>query len=175
MEFSPENKARFDAVCLLRDCGRRPGTRYDHVKASNHSRLDEIQAALLRVKLPYLALWTERRRLAAARYDAAFAALPLKRPPGDPRGGRHVYHQYVLQTPRRDALAAFLRERGIDSGVYYPMPLHTLEAYRSLGHRAGDFPQAERASAEVLSLPMFSELEDGEISRVCDAVADFFG
>jgi dTDP-4-amino-4,6-dideoxygalactose transaminase len=168
------DEERFAAVTLLRDCGRRPGSRYDHVIASNHSRLDELQAAFLRVKLRRLDEWTENRRRAAARFDEELRGLPVTLPPGDPEGGRHVYHQYVLQTPERDALAADLKKNGIDSGVYYPMPLHRLEAYKQLGHSEGDFPEAERASREVLSLPMFSELTDGEIARVIEAVRAHF-
>ena len=168
------SQERFDAVTLLRDCGRRPGARYDHVLASNHSRLDEIQAALLRVKLPNLEAWTENRRTAAARYNEGFAELPLTLPPADPKGGRQVFHQYTIQTPKRDALLAHLKERGIASGVYYPMPLHRLEAYKGLGYSEGDFPVSERASKEVLSLPMFSELTDTEIQRVIDGVRTFF-
>ncbi|PCI39786.1 MAG: hypothetical protein COB53_02635 [Elusimicrobia bacterium] len=165
---------RFEAVTLLRDCGRRPGARYEHVLASNHSRLDEIQAALLRVKLPHLEAWTENRRRVAARYGQGLAGLPLSLPVGDPENGRHVYHQYTIQSPKRDALSAHLKERGVASGVYYPMPLHLLEAYRSLGYCEGDFPHAERAAAQVLSLPMFSELTDEEIDNVIDGVRSFF-
>ncbi len=168
------DKENFEAVALLRDCGRRPGARYDHVKASNHSRLDEIQAALLRVKLPHLEAWTEKRRSVAARYNKGFAGLPITLPLGDPENGRNVYHQYTIQTPKRDALSSHLRELEVESGVYYPMPLHRLEAYETLGYSAGDFPVSERASSEVLSLPMFSELTNEEIDRVINAVRRFF-
>ncbi|PIP84458.1 MAG: erythromycin biosynthesis sensory transduction protein eryC1 [Elusimicrobia bacterium CG_4_9_14_3_um_filter_62_55] len=168
------DEARFAAVMLLRDCGRRPGARYDHIVASNHSRLDELQAALLRVKLPHLEEWTRQRRSAAARYTRGLQGLPVSLPPADPENGRHVYHQYVLQTPERDALAKSLEKRGVGSGIYYPMPLHRLEAYRNLGYTEGDFPEAERAAKEVLSLPMFSELRDDEIEAVIESVRAHF-
>ncbi len=140
------------------------------------SRLDAVQAAVLGVKLPHLPDWNEQRRANAAFYDTAFAETPdLIRPCCLPQNV-HTYHQYTLRIRggQRDALRAFLAERGIDTGVFYPQPLHLQEAYVGYGGKPGDYPEAERASAEVLSLPVMPELTEAQREYVADTVRAFF-
>lgn len=136
------------------------------------SRLDEIQAAILRVKLRYLESWNEKRRQNACRYlellQGTEAVLPVTMP-----GNLHTYHQFTIRYRRRDALQAYLQEHGIATAVYYPLPLHLQEAYRSLGYQRGDFPHAERAADEVLSLPIHPELSQQQIEYVAAMVRRF--
>jgi dTDP-4-amino-4,6-dideoxygalactose transaminase len=158
-------------VRLLRAHGAR--ARYQHTLIGGNFRLDELQAALLRVKLPHLPRWTERRRAIAAHYREQLRELPLALPPDDPGC---VWNQLVVRVPegRRDPLRAFLADRKIATAVYYPEPLHLQPALAGLGHRRGDFPNAERACAEVLALPIFPELPDQAVDRVSEAIRDFF-
>jgi dTDP-4-amino-4,6-dideoxygalactose transaminase len=150
---------------------------YHHEEVGYNSRLDALQAAVLSAKLPHLAGWSEARRRNAAFYDQALAgveevATPLVGPESE-----SIYNQYTIrvQGGRRDALAAFLRERGVGSGVYYPVPLHLQECFAYLGHREGEFPEAERACREVLSLPVFPELTEAQLAHVAESVRAFFG
>jgi dTDP-4-amino-4,6-dideoxygalactose transaminase len=138
-----------------------------------NSRLDEIQAAILRVKLRHLADWQRARRANAAEYARLLQQVPGVMPPFEPEGLEHVYHQYTIRTERRDALQQHLAARKIGSTVYYPHPLHLQPLYAHLGHKPGDFPHAERAAQEVLSLPMYPELRKDQIARVVEAIADF--
>lgn len=145
--------------------GRR---RYLHEELGFNSRLDEIQAAVLRVKLKYLGEWTARRQAIAVRYRAGLAGLgptlPVER-----SGSTHVYHQFAIRVPDRDAVQQRMGERGVQTAVYYPHPLHLQPLYRELGYRTGDFPEAERAAGEVLCLPMYPELTDAQVDEVVDA------
>jgi len=138
-----------------------------------NSRLDEIQAAILRVKLRHLAEWQRSRQAHAAAYTKLLLGIPGLAPPLIPEGYEHVFHQYTIRVERRDALAQLLSERKIGSAVYYPVPLHLQPLYASLGHKAGDFPHAEHAAQEVLSLPIFPELRSEQIARVAEAVSEF--
>lgn len=138
-----------------------------------NSRLDEMQAAILRVKLRHLSSWQRARQMHAAEYNRLFSQIPGVMPPQAPEGFEHVYHQYTIRVEFRDALQTFLGERKIGSTVYYPYPLHLQPLYKSLGHKVGDFPHAERAAQEVLSLPMYPEMRNEQIARVTDAVAEF--
>jgi dTDP-4-amino-4,6-dideoxygalactose transaminase len=138
-----------------------------------NSRLDEIQAAILRVKLRHLPEWQRARQAHAAAYTKLLLGIPGVAPPLIPDGYEHVFHQYTIRVEQRDALVQLLNERKIGSAVYYPVPLHLQPLYASLGHKAGDFPHAEHAAQEVLSLPMFPELQSGQIVRVAEAVAEF--
>jgi dTDP-4-amino-4,6-dideoxygalactose transaminase len=137
-----------------------------------NSRLDEIQAAVLRVKLRHLAEWQTARQRHAAEYHRLLRPIPGVVTPSVPAGLAHVYHQYTIRLPRRDHVQKFLEARQIGSTVYYPVPLHLQLVYASLGHQRGDFPVAERASEEVLSLPMYPELRPDQIERVANAVAE---
>jgi dTDP-4-amino-4,6-dideoxygalactose transaminase len=156
---------------LLRNHGN-PGD-YSYQTLGFNSRLDALQAAILSVKLDSLEEWTEARRHNARAYNERLAGLPLVLP--DERSGdRHVYHQYTLRSAHRDALARWLDACGIDTRVYYPAPLHTQPACASLGYRAGQFPEAERACREVLSLPVHPQLSEAQLDRVVQALEQFF-
>jgi dTDP-4-amino-4,6-dideoxygalactose transaminase len=138
-----------------------------------NNRLDEIQAAILRVKLRHLSNWQRARQANAAEYTRLFREVPGVMPPFVPEGYEHVYHQYTIRIEQRDALQRHLSERKISSTVYYPYPLHLQPLYASLGHKAGDFPHSERAAQEVLSLPMYPELRQEQIARVVEAIKEF--
>jgi len=160
-----------ERIRTLRNHGQ--SEKYRSAEPGWNSRLDEIQAAILRVKLRHLSNWQRARQSHAAEYSRLFSQIPGVMPPLAPDGFEHVYHQYTIRVEQRDALQKFLSERGIGSTVYYPCPLHLQPLYASLGHKAGDFRHAERAAQEVLSLPMYPELRKEQIARVVEAVADF--
>jgi dTDP-4-amino-4,6-dideoxygalactose transaminase len=150
--------------------------KYEHEELGGNFRIDALQAALLRVKLPHLDAWNAARNAIAERYDRAFADVGL--PPERLRTPKrvhepHVYHQYILRTDRRDALRAHLQARGIGSDIHYPRPLHLQPALASLGHHEGDCPEAERAAREVLALPITPELKPTQQDRVVDEVVRF--
>jgi dTDP-4-amino-4,6-dideoxygalactose transaminase len=147
---------------------------YRHTILGTNARLDGLQAALLRVKLRHLDAWTEKRRANAARYRARLEGTPVTLP-AEPAGARHTYHQFTIRAPRRDALQAALRERGIASRVYYPIPVPSQPCFDPEGRAAGRFPLSERLAKEVLSLPVGPELGENEIDRVADAVRAFYG
>ncbi|HZL27226.1 MAG TPA: DegT/DnrJ/EryC1/StrS family aminotransferase [Acidobacteriaceae bacterium] len=157
--------------------------RYFHEEVGWNSRLDSLQAAVLEVKLRYVDEGNRRRRFLAARYDSLFAAAGLTAsstaegivtPYTDPRA-EHIFHQYVIRAPRRrDDLRAFLTAQKIGTEIYYPLPLHLQEALRSLGYKAGDFPETERAATEVLALPMYPELREDEQDTVVEAIRQFY-
>jgi len=170
-----------DRARLLRAHGMRQ--RYIHEEVGWNSRLDSIQAAVLEVKLRYLPQWNAARRDRAAAYDrlferaglaAATAAQGAVLPCTDARA-EHVFHQYVVRVSRRDALRQFLADRKIGTEVYYPIPLHLQGSLAWLGYKAGDFPVAEQAAAEVLALPMYPELREDEQETVVDGIAEFYG
>jgi dTDP-4-amino-4,6-dideoxygalactose transaminase len=155
---------------LLRQYGWRE--RYVSSTKGLNSRLDELQAAILRVKLRHLEEWTQRRRSLARLYDEQLAGSGVATP-REPEGTTHVYHLYVVRHPRRDELRAFLREQGVGSLIHYPVPVHLQPAYRDLGYEAGALPATEAAAREVLSLPLYPELRDEEVAAVSDAVIAF--
>ena len=165
---------------VLRAHGMR--RRYYHDEIGWNSRLDSLQAAILEVKLRYLPKWNQQRRDHAARYDQLFRAANLTAsnikegivlPITDPRAG-HIFHQYVIRAPRRNALRQYLTERQIGSEIYYPLPLHLQTSLTSLGYKKGDFPISEAAAEEVLALPMYPELREDEQQTVVDAIAAFY-
>ncbi len=143
--------------------------RYVHDDLGYNSRLDEIQAAVLRVKLRWLDRWTARRREIAGRYRVGLAGLGIGLP-AEPPDGVHVYHQFAIRVPDRDGVQQRLNARGVRTAVYYPLPLHLQPMYQELGYREGDFPEAERAAREVLCLPMYPELTDGQVDEVIAAL-----
>jgi dTDP-4-amino-4,6-dideoxygalactose transaminase len=169
-----------DHARILRAHGMRQ--RYYHEEIGWNSRLDSLQAAVLEVKLRYLPQWNQQRRDHAARYDQLFrdarltgatTAEGVVLPITDPRAG-HVFHQYVIRAPRRDALRQHLTERQIGSEIYYPVPLHLQISLAGLGYRQGDFPISEAAAEEVLALPMYPELREDEQEIVVDAIRSFY-
>jgi dTDP-4-amino-4,6-dideoxygalactose transaminase len=155
-----------DHILRLRVYGGRE--RYLHEELGFNSRLDEIQAAILRVKLRFLAEWNARRSAIAARYREGLAGLGV-RLPVEPADRLHVYHQFTIRVPDRDDVQRRMAELGVRTTVYYPVPLHMQQMYRDIGYRPGDFPEAERAAREVLSLPMYPELTDGQVDEVVEA------
>jgi len=172
-------------VRLLRDHGSEQKYRHDIV--GYNFRLEGLQGAVLNVKLKHLDGWNDLRRAHAARYGELLSGAATGERGGDDNGSgaltlprelpyaRHVYHLYVIQTEARDALQKHLAASGVQTGIHYPVPVHLQPAYASLGHRAGDFPEAERQAARVLSLPMFPELTGAQIERVAEAVRAFAG
>jgi dTDP-4-amino-4,6-dideoxygalactose transaminase len=158
---------------LLRTHGAKP--KYVHQIVGGNFRLDALQAAVLRIKLPHLGAWCDARRANAARYRALFAAARI--PPElilPPDAPAHIYHQFVIRAPKREALRVFLLEAGVETEVYYPVPLHLQRCFASLGHREGAFPVAERAAAEVLALPIHPWLTEAAQSHVVDSIAAFY-
>lgn len=142
-------------VSLLRDWGQE--AKYDHVIPGYNYRMDEIQSAVLNVKLDYIERWTEARRSLAMRYDELLADLPLSRP-RPPAHARHVYHVYAVRSERRDETLSLLRDAGIGAGIHYPVPVHLQRAYAELGYRVGDLPITEMLAKDFLSLPIYPEL-----------------
>ena len=164
---------RAERVARLANHGR--SGQYFHVEEGVNSRLDALQAAVLRLKLKRLDTWNARRRDIARAYDRALAQVPSVRPPTVRPEREHVYHLYTVTTDRRDELMAHLKSSGVACGAYYPHPLHRLPAYAYLGHGDGDFPVSERLARTVLSLPMHPFLSDGEVERVCAALRAWGG
>ena len=156
--------------------------RYFHDEVGWNSRLDSIQAAILQVKLAYLPQWNQQRRTLAVRYDQLLRAASLTAsstkegivlPITDPRA-EHVFHQYVIRAPRRDALRQYLADLHIGSEIYYPLPLHLQTSLAHLGYKKGDFPHSEQAAEEVLALPIYPELREDEQQTVVAAIAAFY-
>lgn len=162
-----------DKIRLLRAHGARP--KYYHKLVGGNFRLDALQAAVLRVKLKYLDAWTAARQRNAARYRQLFAqvGVPIGLP-FDAGYGRHIYNQFVIRNERRDALMVFLRQKGIGTEVYYPVPLHLQQCFMDLGYQTGDFPISERAAQETLAIPIYAELSEKQQSLVIDVIRDFF-
>ncbi|MEK6758176.1 MAG: DegT/DnrJ/EryC1/StrS family aminotransferase [Deltaproteobacteria bacterium] len=164
-----------DRVRMLRVHGSR--VRYYHDEVGINSRLDEIQAAVLRIKLSHLEEWTIGRINNAARYDRFFEKAGLTSKVGLPfiqEGNRSVYNQYVVRVSKRDALRAHLADAGIGSEIYYPLPLHIQKCFKGLGYRKGDFPVSEKAAREVLALPIYPELKESEQKYVVSSIKEFY-
>lgn len=176
-----------EQIRILREHGAEE--RYYHQVVGLNSRMDALQAAVVRVKLRHLDEWTAGRQRNAAFYDRAFAeagavrsgeplegaglALATPRPAAPP--ARHIYNQYVVRVPaqRRDALRAHLHERGVGTAIYYPLGLHAQACFRELGYRVGDLPETEAAAAGTLALPIYPELEGGQLEHVVESVVGF--
>jgi dTDP-4-amino-4,6-dideoxygalactose transaminase len=164
-----------ERVRMLRVHGSRE--KYLHEMVGLNSRLDALQAAVLKVKLNYLEDWTKGRQRNAQRYAHLFqdaklldrVTLPAVRPEN-----RHVYNQYVIRVPQRDELRAFLKEKGVGTEVYYPVPLHLQPCYRELGYSAGSFPHAEKAAHETLALPIYAELTADQLAYVVETIKNFY-
>ena len=169
------DRAFAEKIAMLRVHGSRK--RYVHEILGMNSRLDSLQAAVLAVKLKYLDAWTEGRQRHGARYDGLLAGLEasglLRRPVRDCGAARHVFNQYVILAERRDELRAFLESQGIGSEIYYPIPLHAQQCFKS-SSRAGPCPVSERSARGVLALPIFPELTEGQVEAVADAIKGFY-
>ena len=160
-------------IRLLRNHGAEP--KYFHQRIGGNFRLDALQAAVLRVKLPHLERWTSMRQRNAERYQTLFASAGVTDRvilPTAPADRRHIFNQYVVRVRERDRVRRFLDDRGIGTEVYYPVPFHLQECFSSRGHRRGDFPQAEAAAGSVLALPIYSELTIEQQSAVVAALVD---
>jgi dTDP-4-amino-4,6-dideoxygalactose transaminase len=158
-------------IRMIRDHGSE--RRYYHDMVGMNARLDEIQAVVLRAKLPHLAEWNQQRRTHAALYNQLLKGSPAVTPV-ERAGNNHIYHLFVVRVPRRDELQAWLKERGIFTGIHYPVPNHLQPAMSSLGYKPGDFPVTEKVVGEILSLPMFAELSDEEVETVANSVKEFY-
>lgn len=166
-----------DRVRLLRqqaDASVLGGQKYTHPAVGYNSRLDEIQAAILRVKLPHLDSWNRLRQEHAERYRSRLRDSGIVLPEAN-RNGSHVYCLYTIRCERRDELRKWLRACGVGFELYYPLPLHLQEAYRGLGYQEGDLPWAERLSRECLSIPLYPELTAEQVDRVADVILEFMG
>lgn len=148
---------------------------YFHDEVGYNSRLDALQAAVLVAKLPHLSHWSAGRRANAAYYDSAFADVSEIRTPYIAPANESIFNQYTVRAERRDALQAYLKEKGIGSAIYYPLPLHLQPCFQYLGYREGQCPEAEKAAREVLSLPIFPELTSAQLDEVVGTVRAFYG
>jgi dTDP-4-amino-4,6-dideoxygalactose transaminase len=177
------DKELAEKVFMLRNHGQR--TKYDNQYVGGNFRMDAIQAAILRVKLNHLDIWTESRRKNAAMYHHLFTQNDIAVSynefgiangiviPSETGNGRHIYHLYMIRTKNRDDLAAFLKSRGIASEIYYPIPLHLQECFKEMGYKTGDYSQSERAARETLSLPIYPEISSEMLNRVVNTIAEF--
>jgi dTDP-4-amino-4,6-dideoxygalactose transaminase len=161
-----------DRLRQLRNYGQR--VKYYHDLSGTNSRLDTLQAAVLRVKLRYLDRWNEARRAHATAYDRSLEELRGLRPRAMPDVD-HIYHLYVIQIDRRDQVRAALQAQGVETGIHYPVPIHLQKACADLGYRQGAFPVTEAAAAGILSLPMFAELTQAQIDRVVQTLSQALG
>jgi dTDP-4-amino-4,6-dideoxygalactose transaminase len=161
----------YERLRLLRRYGEKK--KYEHVLRGWNSRLDEIQAAILRVKLKHLDQWNGERRKKALMYKRLLEGTEVTCPV-EKEQARHVYHLFVIQTKRRKALQAFLKEQGIETLIHYPVPIHLQKAYKELGYRRGDLPITERYAQEILSLPFYPELRTEEMREVQEQIKNFF-
>lgn len=166
------DREEFDTkIRMLRDWGQE--RKYAHVLKGFNARMDGLQGAVLGVKLRHLEIWTEARRDHARQYGELLAdCKPVGLPVHSP-GCRHVYHLFVVRVEDRDGFMQFLADRNIQTGIHYPTPVHMLEGYADLGYGVGDFPNAERAAAEVVSLPMYPELQSGQVVTVARAIEEW--
>jgi dTDP-4-amino-4,6-dideoxygalactose transaminase len=155
---------------LLRCYGERK--KYEHILKGHNSRLDEIQAAILRVKLKHLDQWNEERRRKAELYTKTLFPLGVECP-SEKKGVRHVYHLYTIKTGKRDALQAFLKKRRIETLIHYPVSIPLEKAYQEMGYRRGDFPLAYQWSRKILSLPFFPEMKESEMEEVAEGIRFF--
>ena len=164
-------KKYYERLRLLRRYGEK--RKYEHVFKGWNSRLDEMQAAILRVKLKYLDQWNGERRKKALMYKRMFEGTEV-RCPVEREQARHVYHLFVIRTKKRHALQGFLKEKGIETLIHYPVPIHLQKAYAELGYRRGDLPVTEKAAHEALSLPFYPELTSEEMREVQEQIKNFF-
>jgi dTDP-4-amino-4,6-dideoxygalactose transaminase len=168
------NNAFADQVQAWRNHGRLPGQKYEHAFEGLNERIDALQAAVLRVKLPHLQNWTESRRNNAQLYNELLQGIGDIITPIETESNKHVYHLYVIRTNKRDELQKFLKENNVASGVHYPIPLHLQPAYKYLNLGEGNFPISEEYAKTMLSLPMFPELTKEQISYVVEKIKEFF-
>ncbi len=173
--ITTNDQALADSLSMLRVHGSR--VRYLHEAIGINSRLDALQAVVLHIKLKYLDQWTEGRRRNAAKYEQLFTqaglldrvTLPVTHP-----GNFHVYNQYTIRVSQRDDLRAYLKDKGVGTEIYYPLPMHLQNCYKDLGQKKGSFPISEQAAEQVLSLPIYAELTEAHLTSVVDTIAEFY-
>lgn len=173
--LTTENPELFEKIRLLRDYGQ--AEKYHHVVKGYNSRLDTLQAAVLLVKLKHLDRWNNLRISHAARYTELLDGIPELKLPRFKKSEKpeHVFHLFVVRAEERDGLIDFLNGRNISTGIHYPVPAHLHDAFKDLGYKKGDFPVTEKYSGEILSLPMFPELRDEQITHVATSIREFYG
>jgi hypothetical protein len=164
------NKELSEKIRILRVHGAKP--KYFHSIVGYNSRLDAIQAAILLVKLKYLDEWHKKRQERAKLYDQLFEDIPLVTPFVE-EYNFHIYHQYTIRVKERDRLKEYLRQKGVGTAIYYPLPLHLQECYKYLGYKRGDLPASEKASNEVLSLPIYPELTEYQQKEIAQYINEF--
>ena len=173
--ITTNDQALADALSMLRVHGSR--VRYLHDAIGINSRLDALQAAVLHIKLKYLDQWSEGRRRNAATYDRLFRQADLHdrvTVPVTQSANFHVYNQYTVRVSKRDDLRAYLKEKGVGTEIYYPLPMHLQNCYKDLGYQKGSFPVSEQASEQVLSLPIYAELMDSQLEYVVETILQFY-
>ncbi|TKS61607.1 MAG: transcriptional regulator [Nitrospira sp.] len=173
--ITTNDQALADTLSMLRVHGSR--VRYLHEAVGINSRLDALQAVVLHIKLKYLNQWAEGRRRNAATYDRLFKQAGLLERVSVPTthaGNFHVYNQYTIRASRRDDLRSYLKDKGVGTEIYYPIPMHLQNCYKNLGHKKGSFPISEQAAEQVLSLPIYAELSDSHLTYVVDTIAEFY-
>lgn len=167
--ITTNDRALYEKLLKLRNYGST--VKYHHETAGFNQRLDTLQAAVLNVKLPHLNEWNHKRIALAKRYNAKLRGVHEIKLPA---AGKGVYHLYVIRTEQRDSLKSFLEKKGIGTGIHYPIPMHLQGAYRELGYKRGDLPNAEHAARTVLSLPLYPEMPSGYVDAVADNIRSFF-
>lgn len=165
------SKKIYERVKMMRNYGQ--SKKYHHDFLAWNRRLDTLQAAILRVKLKYLNKWNKQRQKNAQLYQEYLINLPVTLPFREPHN-EHVYHLYIITTKKRDGLQRYLKTKGIETGIHYPIPIHNQKAYRNLNTRGESFPMAKKFSQETLSLPMYPELKQSEIKYICREIKNFF-
>jgi dTDP-4-amino-4,6-dideoxygalactose transaminase len=159
-----DDKKLRDKLMMLRDCGRK--SKYEHVILGYNSRLDTVQAAILRIKLRYLDRWNRMRLKLSGLYTQEFKSCPGIICPGAADYSTHIYHIYAVRVSNRDRVVVYLKDNGISVLVHYPVPLHLQKVYKTLGYKKGDFPVAEKVAGEIISLPMHPFLKPVEIRYI---------
>ena len=168
-----DTKRLADKIRCMRNYGQ--STRYASVVEGINSRLDEVQAAVLRIKLRHISRWNRRRIEIAKEYERGLRGIEEIILPVKEKSAKHVFHLYVIRGKNRDKLKLYLKKRGIMTEIHYPIPLHLQKAFKYLGYKKGDFPSAEKVSREILSLPIFPNLMNKEIKRICNNIRYFYG
>ncbi len=168
------NETLYDKMYKYRQHGSTE--KYVHEMEGHNYRMEEIQAGVLNVKLKYISKWTENRRKIANLYTSIFKKMNLNEviPPFHPEHTNPVYHLYIIRVKNREKLVKFLNDKGIQTGLHYPVPLHLQKAYSRLGYKKGDFPIAEKCADEILSIPMYPEMTDEMVNYVCNSIGEFY-
>jgi len=159
----------------LRAHGSTPGRKYHHEVVGGNFRLDALQAAILRAKLPHLASFSAARARNAAQYRTLLEGVPIELPPAEEPGERCIYNQFVIRAEKRDVLQDYLKQHGVGTEVYYPVPLHLQPCFADLGYGPGAFPEAEAAARTCLALPIYPELKPAQLEFVANQIRAFYG